>query len=308
LGLTQSGQAITVQTWTVPGFRPISKTVVYPSNQENECSALSPDGRLVALWNANGGPVRVSVYNVAARRVELTLPSMQVEGLSFSNDDRLMSVANGDGELSVTTLSTHRTVSSGGWPHQCPLSGDGPPIISSDDLLVAAYSLCGKVEVGRTGNAKPFETYDEHGPVETAAFDPEGPELAIGSLDGSVTVLDAATGQRALALLGHSRQVTGLAYGPQGRYLAAASYDDTIRVWDTATGQTLQVDHDFSYTYAPYITPDGKYLIENNNDLQENVWSACPDCEDPGALLKASRAEVVSPLTPREQAQVAASS
>ena len=82
LGLTQSGAAITLQTWSLPGFRPTSKTVVDPSNQENVCSALSPDGRLVALWNGNGGPASVSIYNVAARRVELTLPSMPVEGLS----------------------------------------------------------------------------------------------------------------------------------------------------------------------------------------------------------------------------------
>jgi WD40 repeat protein len=308
LGLTQSGEAITLQTWSVPGFRPTSKIVVVPSNQENVCSALSPDGRLVALWYGNNPTSSVGVYNVAARRVELTLPSMPVEGVSFSNDDRLMTVANGDGGLLVTTLSTHHTVSSGGWPHQCPLTGDGPPIISSDDRLVAAYSLCGKVTVGRTSDAKPFETYDEHGPVETAAFDPDASELAIGSLDGSVTVVDVASDQRVLALLGHSRQVTGLAYSPQGRYMAASSYDDTIRVWDAATGQTLQVDDDFSFTFAPYITSDGKYLIEGNNDDQTNVWSACPDCDDPGALLKASRAEVVSPLTPREQAQVAASS
>jgi WD40 repeat protein len=308
LGLTQSGAAITVQTWSLPGFRPTSKTVVDPSNQENVCSALSPDGRLVALWNANGGPVSVSVYNIATRRVELTLPSMPVEGLSFSHDDRLLAVASGDGDLLVATLATHHTVRSGGWPRQCPLTGDGPPIISSNDRLVAAYSLCGQVKVGQTSNARAFVTYDEHGPVETAAFNPVGAELAIGSLDGSVTVLNGATGKRALALLGHSRQVTGLAYGPEGRYMAATSYDDTIRLWDIASGQTLQVDHDFSFTFAPYITPDGSYLIEGNNDGQENVWSACPDCEDPGALLKASRAEVVSPLTPKEQAQVEQSS
>jgi WD40 repeat protein len=308
LGLTQSGAAITLQTWSVPGFRPTSKTVVYPSNQQNECSALSPDGRLVALWNANAKKSTVSVYNVAARRVELTLPSMSVEGLSFSNDDRLLAVANGDGELLVSTLSTHRTVRTGGWPHQCPLAGDGPPVINDDDRLVAAYSLCGDVTVGLTGNAKPFETYNEHGPVETAAFDPDGPELAIGSLDGSVTLLNVDNGKRVLSLLGHSRQVTGLAFGAQGRYVAATSQDDTIRVWDVATGQTLQVDHDFSFTFAPYIASDGKDLIEYNRDDLENVWSACPDCEDPGALLKASRYEVVSPLTPRERAQVAASS
>ena len=121
-------------------------------------------------------------------------------------------------------------------------------------------------------------------------------------------MLDVTTGKRALALLGHSRQVTGLSYGPEGRYMAATSYDDTIRLWDIATGQTLQVDHDFSFTFAPYITSGGKYLIENNNDEQVDVWPACPDCEDPEALLKASHAEVVSPLTPVEQAQVEQSS
>ena len=93
-------------------------------------------------------------------------------------------MANGDGELLVSTLSTHRTVSSEGWPHQCPLTGDGPPVINDDDRLVAAYSLCGQVTVGLTGNAKPFETYDEHGPVETATFDPDGAELAIGTWTG----------------------------------------------------------------------------------------------------------------------------
>jgi hypothetical protein len=36
------------------------------------------------------------------------------------------------------------------------------------------------------------------------------------------------------------------------------------------------------------------------------VWPACPDCEDPSALLQASKAGVVTPLTPIEQAQVAA--
>jgi WD40 repeat protein len=307
LGLTQTGDAITLQTWSLPGFRPISKTVVDPSNQENMCSDVSPDGRLVALWNGNNPTSAVSVFDVAARRVELTLPAMVIESVTFSNDDRLMAVESGTGELVVTNLSTHHTVSAGRWPKQCPLNGDGPPAISNDDRLVAAYSLCGRVAIGSTRTAKPFESFEDDGPVQTAVFNPVNGELAVSSEDGSVSVLDVATDRRVQELLGHSRQVAGVAYGPGARYVAAGSFDNTIRVWDAASGQTLQVDHDFSDPYdGPYISPDGKFLIELNLAGQTIVWPACPDCEDPSALLRASRAGVVTPLTPIEQAQVAA--
>jgi WD40 repeat protein len=307
LGLTQTGDAITLQTWAVPSFRSSSTITVLPSGQANECSDLSPDGRLVALWNGNNPTSAVSVFDVAARKVVLTLPSMAVQGLSFSNDDRLMVVANGAGELLVTNLRTHHTVSGGGWPKQCPLNSDGAPVISNDDRLVAAYSLCDQLSIGRTGTAKPFETFNDDGPVQSAAFNPVSDQLALGSEDGSVTVLNVATDTRVQELLGHSRQVGGVAYSPEARYVAAGSFDDTIRLWDAASGQTLQVDHDFSFPYdGPYISPNGQFLVEVDLAQQNIVWPACPDCENPPALLQASKVGVVSPLTPIERAQVAA--
>jgi WD40 repeat protein len=227
--------------------------------------------------------------------------------VTFSNDDRVMVVANGTGELLVANLQTHHTVSAGGWPKQCPLNLDGPPAISNDDRLVAAYSLCGRVAVGSTRTAKPFEGFEDDGPVQSAAFNPVNDELAVGSQDGSVSVLDLTTDTRVQELLGHSRFVDQVAFGPRARYIAAGSLDNTIRVWDAASGQTLQVDHDFTDPYyGPFISPDGRFLIEMNRAGQTIVWPACPDCEDPSALLQASKAGVVTPLTPIEQAQVAA--
>ncbi len=152
----------------------------------------------------------------------------------------------------------------------------------------------------------PFETFNVHGQVDAAAFNPVNDQLAIGSLDGNVTVLDVATDTKVQELLGHSREITGVVYSPQGSYIATTSFDNTVRVWDVASGQTFQVDHDFSSTNSPFLSPDGKFLIETNGYGQANVWLACPDCEDPTALLNASRAGVISPLTPIEQAQVAA--
>jgi WD40 repeat protein len=311
LGLTQTGSAITLQTWSLPSFRPTSTMVVYPSDQQDECSDVSPDGRFVALWNGVNptSPVSVSVFDVAARRVVLTLPPMVVYGATFSNDGREMAVESGTGELAVTSLSTHHTVRAQGWPKQCPQNSVWGPTFSSDDRMVAAYSLCGgRVVIGSTRTAKPFETFDDDGPVESAVFDPaDADQLAIGSQDGSVTVANVATDRRVLELLGHTRETDNVAYGPQGTYVAAGSTDNTIRLWDAASGQTLQVDHDFTLPYdGPYISPDGQFLIETNLTQQTVVWAACPDCEDPSALLKASGAGVVTPLTPIERAQVAA--
>jgi WD40 repeat protein len=307
LGLTHTGNDITLQTWALPSFRPTSTITVLPAGAPYSQANLSPDGRLVALWNVKTATAAVSVFNVAARRVELILPPMAVQAVTFSNDDRLMAVETSTGELVITNLSNHHTVSAGGWPKPCPLNLDGPPAISNDDRLVAAYSLCGRVVIGSARSAKPFERFNDDGPVEDGVFNPVNDELAITSQDGSVSVLDLATDKRVQELLGHSRQVAEVAYGPQAKYIAAGSLDNTIRVWDTASGQTLQVDHDFSNPYdGPYISPDGEFLIELNLDSQTIVWPACPDCEDPSALLKASGAAVVTPLTPIEQAQVAA--
>jgi WD40 repeat protein len=306
LGLTRTGNALTLQTWALPSFRPTTATPVIPSGAGDECASVSPDGRLVALWNHTNPTSTVSVFDVATRRVELTLPFMVVQTVSFSNDDRLLAVAYGTGQLMVTNVLTHRSVSAGGWPRQCTQNGAGAPVISDDDRLVVTFSPCGLLSVGRIITAKPFETFNVHGQVDAAAFNPVNGQLAIGSLDGSVTVLDVATDTRVQELLGHSREITGVVYGMQGSYIAATSFDNTIRVWDVASGQTLQVDHDFSSTNAPFLSPDGKFLIENNGSGQTNIWPACPDCEDPPALLKASGAGVISPLTPIEQAQVAA--
>jgi len=305
LGLTQTGDALTLQTWALPSFRPISTTTVLPSGAAAECASVSPDGRLVALWNYIEPTSTVTVFDVTTRRVELTLSPIVVQTISFSNDDRLMAVAYGTGRLMVTNLSTHHSVSAGGWPKQCVQNGAGAPVISGDDRLVVTFSPCGLLSIGRISTAKPFETVNVHGQVDAAAFNPVNDQLAIGSLDGSVTILDVATDMRVQELLGHSREITGVMYGTQGRYLAATSFDSTIRVWDVASGQTLQVDHDVSSTNALFLSPDGKFLIETDGTGQTVVWAACPDCEDPPTLLKASSAGVVTPLTPIEQAQVA---
>ena len=54
------------------------------------------------------------------------------------------------------------------------------------------------------------------------AFSPDGRRLASAGWDRTVKVWDAATGQEALTLTGHTEPVWSVAFSPDGRRLASA--------------------------------------------------------------------------------------
>ena len=76
-------------------------------------------------------------------------------------------------------------------------------------------------------------------PVFSVSFSPDGTRLASASMDGTVKVWDAATGQETLTLQGHAKGVRSVCFSPDGTRLASASMDGTVKVWDVATGQEL---------------------------------------------------------------------
>ena len=304
VALARSGNNIVLQAWSLPSGKALPHPPVLNTDQEDR-------GRYsveTARWRPPGANRRHNrrsrCRTPATRRAVFTLPATNVAGVSISQDDRLLLVIDADGHLHVTALATGRTVVGAGWSDSCNGSGN-PPAVSSDDRLVAVYSFCGQVRVGRVANARPFESFNQHGQLSSVAFDPAGGRLALGSWDDVVTILNVGTDKPVSELVGHTRGVNGIVYSPQGQYIVTTSIDDTMRVWNSATGQLLQIDHDLSFPGAPSVSPDGAFVAETNNDNQVRVWAVCPECQDPTALLKASRSSVVSPLTPLERAEAA---
>jgi WD40 repeat protein/DNA-binding SARP family transcriptional activator len=65
----------------------------------------------------------------------------------------------------------------------------------------------------------------------SVAFSPDGLLLATGDFDGTVRVLEIATGNERMSVTAHGDGVRGVAFSPDGRQLASTSADGSIRVW-----------------------------------------------------------------------------
>ncbi len=179
---------------------------VLATDQQSLGVALSPDGTLVAIWNDGVPTSTIRVLDTATLRLFFTLPATTISGVTFSDDDRLLVVADQSGGLHITTLSSGHTMVGHGWTQNCSTGAGYSPAVSSDDRFVAVYSFCGQVSVGRVRTARPFESFDQRGQLSQIAFDPAGDRLALGSWDSTVTVLNVATDKPARTGREHPRR------------------------------------------------------------------------------------------------------
>ena len=72
--------------------------------------------------------------------------------------------------------------------------------------------------------------------ITQIAWSPDKRLLASASMDRTVRIWDAETGESVKTLEGQ-KPVFGIAWSPNGRTLAVASGDDPVRLWDVETGQ-----------------------------------------------------------------------
>jgi len=93
----------------------------------------------------------------------------------------------------------------------------------------------------------------------------DGSLIAIGRNNGTVDILNGATGTLRTTLEASYATVRIVAWNPSGSLLAIADYDGAIILWDSDTQQYIAVMHDSDLAiYALAWSPDGSQLASVN--------------------------------------------
>lgn len=122
-------------------------------------------------------------------------------------------------------------------------------------------------------------TYRGHSDkVHMLAWSPDGSSIASSSLDETVQVWDASTGETMLTHRSNALQAQAIAWSPDGKYIASTDglSSEKIQVWDASTGHlstrhipfTGHTEQVFSLAWSP----DGKYIASSSDDKTVQVW------------------------------------
>jgi hypothetical protein len=198
--------ASSASTAAAPAIRSVSyRPFTDPRKVNDTAVALSPDGKFLAISDANGGAF---LWDIATGGF--------VAGLYDPNRQAAWDVAFSPNGATVADCTS----------------------TSSNNRYVDGSTYLWSV----ASPAKPMATFrDPRGAgMGTLAFSPDGKLLAAADNNGSVYLLDAVTLKVIRRLQanapGSGYGIAGLAFSPDGSELAGASNNGSVYAWNTATG------------------------------------------------------------------------
>ena len=123
-------------------------------------------------------------------------------------------------------------------------------------------------------------TYHGHSDkIHMLAWSPDSQLIASSSLDETVQLWNAITGDNVLTYRSTPLQAQAIAWSPDGKFMASTNglLCETVQVWDTSTGH----DSPKHSTYAGHAesvqaiawSPDGKFMASASDDATVQVWN-----------------------------------
>lgn len=235
--------------------------------------AYSPDGSRLAV--ANNGEIKL--YDFPHYQHQFTLPGHKVLiwTIAFSDDGCLLASGSIDHTIKVWNLKSGSCVQT--------LRGHTGAVLSvafqpqkgvGPDYILASTSQDGSIKLWNISTQDCIHTLENtEQSVRTVTFNSSGDTLAIGYLDGQVSLVNLQSNQQQWLPSEINSQESPLAFSPDDKTLAVGYSDGQIYLWDVQPGQLIRIlQGHTTQIFSVAYSNDGQMLASSSGDNTVRIW------------------------------------
>jgi WD40 repeat protein len=236
--LASGSQDNQVRLWDVAGAK--TRYVLDGHSEPVDSIAYSPDGKVVA----SGGRDRtIQIWDTSTGKQLRTIQAKNQPGaLAFSPDGKFL--ATSDLQIWNTAQWKVAQTCGGRGAGGLAFSPDGKVLYSGSFQTIHFWDANTGKELRRVGeDNRERLSSDDPNLSRCLAMSPDGKKLASGDTDGSLRIVDVATGAVEKKWKAHDLCLVSVAFSPDGRKLVSVgSGDSAIRIWDPTTRKPIGLD------------------------------------------------------------------
>jgi|GEM_PF-607862 len=314
IGFSRDGKHIafggydgSIRVWDISSGEEVARLEGHTSRVS--AVGFSPDGKRL-VFGGYDGSIRVWDMSSGEEMARLEGHTSRVSAVGFSpdgqyivsvSDDQSLRVWDVERSVELNRLESHiGTVLSVGFS----LNGEHILVGGKDWLNGGGYSDIRVWEISM-GFDGVLETKSDvslwKGSVLSMGVSLDGQRVVLGGQDGSIRLLDVASGVELNRLKGHTGDVFSVAFSLNGKRIVSGGEDQSVRVWDAETGMELsRLANHLGRVSLVAFSPDGALIMSHHEDGIVRLWNS------PQRLLLKTTARISRPapiLTSVERTQ-----